>query len=852
MKMPNFNQVFTKILPLLALSSLAHGATPPFKQPTDTIQFGKPSSTLNKNLIFDFGLGASNPSCSVDNASKTLTYNKNAFSLGDGTAGDKTLTALTGAGTPPKIKWSNASSSWQFSNDGVTFQNFGSGSGSGGGSSVETIEQRAAAQHYGIITDPIDNSISTGFYSQPESYTINGVLLDTYTGGNTTIPLIWAPAVLSASDKNTDSITNWSAQSAGSNLGTSATRKVGSASISFDKAGTNTNARIRYDAGSVSLAFAGNTNLWFWINLPTAVGVSNIEVRMDVDGTNYETFTQSTQYDGVTAIASGWNLMKFNLAGSGIASGTGWDPSKSVEFVHVGVNTSVAATTLTGVLVDAIYFELSNPQNFANAGSEFTILDTSNVENLQIDSSNTSVDGGAVILTSPLANNYSPGIGTGLAQVYRSSLGLTLNQAAMTSIDQMNNAISGSALKTQSVRLSRTFRTPLAAATLDGFADVTTSQVYPVLSTTGSTIVVSDTVDQHADLLSGETVHVFRVVQNGGKKQFIHRNDCVQTANSTNSLGQTTIHCVPPVGTVAGDYVVKKHIQASYSVGAIGANESFVSFPTPASPDDVLMYDSGIPIPNQSTLFGLWTLGSPNAQKNQFGTAADLIMTGTLNQNAQFKAGQLGSTGWSAANYYTAPGSSPTISTPSMMSVSVWYYLGTPAGTGEPIIGNYVAAANGWYLAVVGSNAFDIVINNSVAMSAGTVNANAWNLLTFNYVNGGTSSIYLNGALVQSASVSSISANSQDMQIGHPGGLSIQPTDRVAQAGVWIGSNLSAQQILQIYNQGLATVVGFGPQLKYRYHDVSISGQNAVMKAYLDRDTSNIVPLIDKMGLIGH
>lgn len=52
----------------------------------------------------------------------------NKFKLGDGAASDKTIEANKGAGSAnPKIKWSDSGSTWQFSNNGTTFTDFGSG-----------------------------------------------------------------------------------------------------------------------------------------------------------------------------------------------------------------------------------------------------------------------------------------------------------------------------------------------------------------------------------------------------------------------------------------------------------------------------------------------------------------------------------------------------------------------------------------------------------------------------------------------------------------------------------------------------------------------------------------------------
>lgn len=53
----------------------------------------------------------------------------NKFTLGDGTASNKVFEAKRSSGTNPKFQWTEGSSKWQFSNDGVSFSDFG---GTGG------------------------------------------------------------------------------------------------------------------------------------------------------------------------------------------------------------------------------------------------------------------------------------------------------------------------------------------------------------------------------------------------------------------------------------------------------------------------------------------------------------------------------------------------------------------------------------------------------------------------------------------------------------------------------------------------------------------------------------------------
>lgn len=64
----------------------------------------------------------------------------NKLKLGDGAASDKTIEFNKGLTTAnPKLKWNNSTSKIQFSNDGTTFTDIGSGTGSSGNASIGNI-----------------------------------------------------------------------------------------------------------------------------------------------------------------------------------------------------------------------------------------------------------------------------------------------------------------------------------------------------------------------------------------------------------------------------------------------------------------------------------------------------------------------------------------------------------------------------------------------------------------------------------------------------------------------------------------------------------------------------------------
>ena len=141
------------------------------KRPVDTFQIGKASSSANKAFIFNTNDGVANPKLSVEQASKlmfydknafrvgdgapgtkeyrfdttnspdaslkvdftteNLEYNKNSFAIGDGTDTDKFMLFLIG-GNNPGFKYDSASSKILVSNDGTTFKGLGGGGGASG------------------------------------------------------------------------------------------------------------------------------------------------------------------------------------------------------------------------------------------------------------------------------------------------------------------------------------------------------------------------------------------------------------------------------------------------------------------------------------------------------------------------------------------------------------------------------------------------------------------------------------------------------------------------------------------------------------------------------------------------
>ena len=79
----------------------------------------------------------SNDDGKVDAAAAADSAAVNTFPVGDGTDTDKTIQADTGAANPPAIRYHATTGNWQFTSDGITWSDFGTGGG--GAASFQTI-----------------------------------------------------------------------------------------------------------------------------------------------------------------------------------------------------------------------------------------------------------------------------------------------------------------------------------------------------------------------------------------------------------------------------------------------------------------------------------------------------------------------------------------------------------------------------------------------------------------------------------------------------------------------------------------------------------------------------------------
>lgn len=127
--MKTFKTTFT-ILTAILVANLGFAAEAPTTFQTDGVRTGKQSSVLDKYYEFNTNDGAANPRLSVKNSDKQMRSSTNRLIIGNGSAtGNKALEANLGLGSNPDIRYNVTTSVWEFSHDGITWSELGSGGG---------------------------------------------------------------------------------------------------------------------------------------------------------------------------------------------------------------------------------------------------------------------------------------------------------------------------------------------------------------------------------------------------------------------------------------------------------------------------------------------------------------------------------------------------------------------------------------------------------------------------------------------------------------------------------------------------------------------------------------------------
>lgn len=747
----------------------------------------------------------------------------------------------------------------------------GTGGGSGGSaSSIEALESQNELVSQGYYSKPMDNSVRANGLEVPIHTYFTGYLIEDYTSGGSSIKAVWNPIQVNSSDKNMDATTNFTATGAGASLTTSATCKIGSTSIRIDKNGTAVEAGIRYDQGSQILNVSANYRVWVWVNLPSITNLSNCGLRLYSDTTsNYRTWTTTTDYAG-SALAVGWNLLLFDISTGGTATGSGFLYTQLSRYQELFLTTSSAAQTYSAILWDALNFSHGDVASWAPKYLEFTVADTSNRHDMIIDSTNTRSDG-PLTLGASVAQNYTAGISnSNAAKLYRSPM--SWSQSGLIGFN--SSLSSGTISTTEEFRITRLLRESLSG-NYGAYIDMYTPQIYKVTAVGGSTIDVADSENHSANLLNGDSVHIFTTTYSAGEPNFTLLATRSLTANSSASSGTTTL-TLTTSGIAVGDYVVKQHLSTSLSVVSSSANESFSAMSYDTSPNGAQLIGSRA-YPYPSFVYAHSWLGATSesiALRDQSGNNRGLSKTGSPNLSDSFKAGKFSYSGVTTGNYISLPsGSASTLNASSVHSLvqfSIWVYFDATLASDREIFNAWSfhggADYRGWKVYISPSESrFTLNYHNSAASPAstlvtGNMSNGSWNHLFAQIKGGSVQTMYLNGVLnsTTAGTISGAIPSTQPSIVGlrtdAPSSGTIAPGTGLKYADliVWNGAPQMGQaEVNYLYNAGNPQFFGYNPAvLRNEYSATGQSGQRLSLKGKLTRSTTAVSPYILNAGVV--
>jgi hypothetical protein len=148
-----------------------------------------------------------------------------------------------------------------------------------------------------------------------------------------------------------DATTGWSAGTDAANLATTTTCKEGAAGLTFDKTGTTVDYFFIVNSTLTVMDMATPAYHRIWVYLPTLTGVDFVYVDAGQDVNNRWRWKWEE-----TVLVAGWNHLYMppsTVTGYCTSSVVIGSPSLStVDYMHVGLGVSAAATTYTGVIVD--------------------------------------------------------------------------------------------------------------------------------------------------------------------------------------------------------------------------------------------------------------------------------------------------------------------------------------------------------------------------------------------------------------------------------------------------------------------------------------------------------------------
>jgi len=740
----------------------------------------------------------------------------------------------------------------------------GGGGSSSGASGLEAVLQKAEMEKSGIFTEPLDNSICISGMVQPFTETVVGRLIKDHAASATALEIAWAPKYLDDADKDITSTANFTATGAGTSLALGGAYKLSTAdSIQFDKTTGNVEAGARYARASQDFSLAEH-DLTFYIELPSITNLVGVYVKIYADTTsNYRKFSLSTQADG-SALQVGSNLMRLDTSSAGTDTGTGWDTSKLSKYpAEMGVETSSAGQTYSGIRLGSIQFPLKNPKKLGLNGSEVTLYDSSNKQAVILDIGSSLYDVRIPLKSGQsLSASYIGGAANSAsASVERSTLetgnGIIAKNTALTS---------GAIALTQEVRTSRILRESLAMGLKVAVDSSSPQYAAEVTAVGGSTVDITQETDLSANWASGDVVRVHRPVYSAsGDVHYEWVSEKTLTASSTHS-GSTTVLTLPVSGIAVGDVISKKHVTSYQSLVALGANENYSALSVDTAPNGIQILDNSFTIPNKANLWGYYSLGGftqADAFKNRFGySGLDLSNftsgTGLTVQGRQLNGyPSMGVTGTGFAGL--APTATNQIDgNGEQVQYSLWFYFDGVSASQRWVMANFYIPSGGygwnsyispsqsvlkWGLYNGGLN----YLATSPTMSVG------WHHLFFSIVNGVSQKVYLDGVLFGSASTTvGTSGTSQYFGVGSDPYTPAEPAIGMnfIDLAIWVGGSLLPDStISKIYNQGNYRPFNTG-SMREVYTQNGLSGQKLSTKHVISTTSTAVEPVISKIGAI--
>lgn len=748
----------------------------------------------------------------------------------------------------------------------------GSGGSGGGASGLESLQNKMEAETFGIATREFDNSVSNSTKDIPYHTFFTGYLIENYTSGGASVKAVWNPIVIYDSDKNYDSITNWAVVGAGATLAaTAGSTKVGSNHFSFDKNGTAVDASIRHTLAAQTLSVGGNYRVWFWVDMPSVTGLSNVHLKiMGAATTDFSRWNLTTDYAG-NAIATGYNLFFVDIKNTAASTtgGTAWTTSQLARYVEIGVTTGSAGQTYTGIKFAGLWFSHGAIDEVNFNGAEMTGFDTSNKNNFILDVSNTRYDG-VLTLDATVAQNYTSGISNSDACKLKRS---TLTWSTGGSVGFDSTLSSGAISLAQEARLVKQFRESLSG-NVSAFVDMYTPQVYKVTAVGGSTIDVEDPANTSANLLNGDSVHIFERIANAGEVTFALRATRAMTAGASHSSGTTTL-TLTTTSIAVGDYIVKQQLDVKASLVGKAVDESFTTMSYDTTPNGVQLIDQGRAVPNPSYIYAMYDLGGANetlAKRDKSGNGRDLTKVGSPNLALDFKRGRYSYGSATTSNYIRTGGSTAPFldAAGELLQISCWLYFDAAYGSAYRTLfacRSFHGATDyrGW---AVGINASGSGIkvetfntsNVGTTVTSPSMSAGSWNHVVLQLQNSVTESIWLNGVQTSvSAGAIAVVTSTQAMYIGVTENTTTldnttgDPATNIKMADMLIwrdGPLLTQAQVNALYNVGAPVPTGFFPVVRNEYALTGQSGQKLSMKATMSRSTTAVSPQILDLGAI--